>query len=68
MGWFFNASLPFSVPSLVLNWECCPVIKLPRESIKILVTTLHDNILEGCLVDWQCVLTSEFTHIKCKQS
>ena len=48
-GLFFKASLPFSVPSLVSTSECCPVIKLPRESIKILVTILHDNILEGDL-------------------
>ena len=44
-GLFFKASLP----SLVSTSECCPVIKLPRESIKILVTILHDNILEGDL-------------------
>ena len=48
-GLFFKASLPFSVPSLVSTSECCPVIKLPRESIKILVNILHDNILEGDL-------------------
>ena len=44
-GLLFKASLP----SLVSTSECCPVIKLPRESIKILVTILHDNILKGDL-------------------
>ena len=44
-GLFFKAYLP----SLVSTSECCPVIKLPRESIKILVTILHDNILKGDL-------------------